>query len=310
MRQNVASRTAEYMALFRALQTARRPSRERLFEDPFARRFLKPSLRAVVQFSRLPLASSPVAWFIDWRWPGARASGVARTRLIDDALADALGQGTSQVVILGAGFDSRGYRIPGIERVRVFEVDLPATLAAKKSALKRIPGLSLTHVRFVEVDFNRQSLEEAMEGSGFDRRVPAFFIWEGVTNYLTGEAVDSTLRFLAAAGTRGSKIAFTYIHRDVVEDPSSFDGARKSASVVGRAGEQWTFGIDPGELRAYLAERGLDLIEDIGSLEYRARYMKRSGLHMKGFEFYRVALAQVPDRAPMHIEADAVRSLS
>jgi methyltransferase (TIGR00027 family) len=310
MRKNSASRTAEYMALFRALETARRPSRKRLFEDRFARRFLKPSLRAVVQLSRLPLASSPVAWFIDWRWPGARASGIARTRLIDDALADALRQGTSQVVILGAGFDSRGYRIPGIESARVFEVDHPATLAAKTSALKRIPDLSLTHVRFVEIDFNRQSLDEAMDGSGFDRRARACFIWEGVTNYLTGEAVDATLRYLAAAGTRGSKIFFTYIHRDVVDDPLSFDGARKSASVVERAGERWTFGINPVELRAYLAERGLDLIEDVGSLEYRARYMRPSGLHMKGYEFYRVALAQVPEKARVPIEADAVRSPS
>jgi O-methyltransferase involved in polyketide biosynthesis len=80
--------------------------------------------------------------------------------------------------------------------------------------------------------------------------------------------------------------------------------------VVERAGERWTFGINPVELRAYLAERGLDLIEDVGSLEYRTRYMRPSGLHMKGYEFYRVALAQVPEKARVPIEADAVRSPS
>jgi methyltransferase (TIGR00027 family) len=302
VKQNSASKTAEYMALFRALESAR-PSRKRLFEDPFAHRFLKASLRLVVQLSRLPLGGSLVALFMDRIWPGARASGIARTRLIDDALVNALSQGVRQVVILGAGFDSRAYRTPGIESTRVFEVDHPATLAAKKSALRRASGLPLAHVRFVDIDFNRQSLGEAMDASGFDHRVPAFFIWEGVTNYLTGEGVDATLRYMAAAGERGSKIVFTYIHSDVLRDPFSFDGASKSASVVERAGERWTFGIDPTELRTYLAERGLELIDDVGSLEYRARYMRSSGLHMRGYEFYRVALAQVPDKSRVPVGA-------
>jgi methyltransferase (TIGR00027 family) len=298
------------MALFRALESARLPSRRRLFEDQLARRFLKPSLRVVVGISRLPLGSSIVAWFMDWRWPGARASGIARTRLIDDALVDALSQGVRQVVILGAGFDSRAYRIPGIESARVFEVDHPATLAAKKSALRRAPGLHLGHVRFVEIDFNRQSLGEAMNASGFDSAFPTFFIWEGVTNYLTGEGVDATLSYMSAAGERGSKILFTYIHSDVLRDPLSFPGAGKSASLVERAGERWTFGIDPTKLRAYLAERGLELIDDVGSLEYRARYMRSSGLHMRGYEFYRVALARVPEKARVPVEADSVTSPS
>jgi methyltransferase (TIGR00027 family) len=308
MDQDRASRTAEYMALFRALETSRRGAR--LFDDPFACHFLKASLRSVVRLSRLPLGSAAVAWFIDWRWPGARASGIARTRLIDDALRDAISQGTTQVVILGAGFDSRAYRIPGIESARVFEVDHPATLAAKRSVLKRIPGLPLGHVRFVETDFNRQSLAEVMVGSGFDRRARTFFIWEGVTNYLAGEAVDATLRFLANAGLRESKIIFTYIHRNVLHDPGSFEGAEKSASVVERAGERWTFGIDPAELRTYLAERGLDLIEDVGSLEYRRRYMRPLGRHMKGYEFYRVALAQIRCTTRSPIEGGALVSSS
>jgi methyltransferase (TIGR00027 family) len=294
MKEHSASRTAEYMALFRALESSRRSPGARLFEDPFAYRFLRPSLRTVVRLSRLPLGSSPVAWFIDWRWPGARASGIARTRLIDDALIDALRDGVGQVVILGAGFDCRAYRVRGIERTRVFEVDHPATLAAKKDLLKRMLGGLPANVAFVEVDFNRETLDTAIEASGFDRRARTFFVWEGVTNYLTEGAVDRTLRYLARAGKPGSRIHFTYIHRGVLQDRRGFEGARKSASAVQRVGEPWTFGIDPAELPTFLAERGLELIEDVGSLEYRARYMKPSGLHMRGYEFYRAALAQIP----------------
>jgi methyltransferase (TIGR00027 family) len=288
-----ASRTAEYMALFRALESSRRPAGSRLFEDRFAWGFLRPSLRVVVRLSRLPLGSSAVARFIDWRWPGARASGIARTRLIDDRLGRALRDGIDQVAILGAGFDCRAYRIAGIERTRVFEVDHPATLAAKREQLRQLLGAHPPHVAFVGIDFNRQGLDEVMEGFGFDPTARTFFIWEGVTNYLTKEAVDSTLRYLASAGGAGSRILFTYIHRGVLEGRGDFKGAQKSASAVERVGEPWTFGIDPAELSTYLAERGLKLIEDVGSLEYRARYMKPSGFHMRGYEFYRAALAEV-----------------
>jgi methyltransferase (TIGR00027 family) len=292
MRQNGASRTAEYMALFRALESARSPS-TRLFEDPLAHGFLRPSLRAVVRASRTPLGDAPVRAFIDWRWPGARASGVARTRLIDDALADALRAGLDQVVILGAGYDCRPYRVPGLETTRVLEVDRPATLVAKKARLERMLGALPAHVAFVEVDFNRRRLEEAMERSTFDPCARTFFIWEGVTNYLVESAVDETLRYVAGAGGPGSRILFTYIHASVLERRDGFAGAGRPASVVERAGEPWTFGIDPAELPGYLGARGLELIEDVGSLEYRARYMKPTGLHMRGYEFYRAALAAI-----------------
>src|SRR2546428_13604788 len=107
MRPHRSSRTAEFMALFRRLESVRRPASARLFDDPLARAFLRPSLRAVVGLARAPVAGSVVPWFIDRRWPGARSSGIARTRLIDDLLRDAVGQGIEQVVILGAGFDCR-----------------------------------------------------------------------------------------------------------------------------------------------------------------------------------------------------------
>ena len=254
------------MALFRALETAR-PGSKRLFADPLAHRFLSPSLRAVVRLSRLPLASSPVARFIDWRWPGARASGIARTRLIDDALAAALSAGAEQVVILGAGFDSRAYRIRGVENARVFEVDHPVTLSAKKNVLGRIPGLPLSHVRFVEIDFN-QSLDKVMARSGFDRRARTFFIWED--NQLPDRRRGRFHAVLPGVGRRAGQQDPLHLHpqrrpsRPVVVRRRHEFGRWSSA----RAGERWTFGIDPSRLSAYLAERGLDLIEDAGSLEF------------------------------------------
>ena len=106
MKEGRASRTAEFMALFRALEAVRLP-RRRVFEDRFAAAFLSPRLRLVVSLSRVPVVGELIRAYIDRRWPGARTSAVARTRFIDDQAEVALGSGTEQVVILGAGFDAR-----------------------------------------------------------------------------------------------------------------------------------------------------------------------------------------------------------
>lgn len=155
MKQNQASRTAEYMALFRALESFRPPGR-RLFEDRFAREFLRPSLRTVAHLSRAPLFGVLIPWVIDQRWPGARSSGMARTRFIDEALVKAIEEGIEQVVILGAGFDCRAYRLPSLKRARIFEVDHPDTLTAKREHLRRVLEGLPPHVVFAEIDFNQQ----------------------------------------------------------------------------------------------------------------------------------------------------------
>ena len=125
------------MALFRTLESAR-PLRSRLFVDPFARGFLRPSLRIVAQVARIPRLGAVIPWLIDQRWPGARSSGIARTRFIDDQLIEALQDGIDQIVLLGAGFDCRAYRLSGLEHTRVFEVDHPNTQAAKRRCMARI----------------------------------------------------------------------------------------------------------------------------------------------------------------------------
>src|SRR5262245_45123710 len=167
MKQNHASRTAEYMALFRALESLR-PSGVRLCDDPFAQSFLAPSLRTVIRLAGLPVLRETITWWIDRKWPGARASGIVRTRFIDEVIAKALKDGMEQVVILGAGFDCRAYRIPEIAGIRVYEVDHPATLAAKKERLQQTLNSLPPHVTFVAIDFNQQRLADVLAANQFD----------------------------------------------------------------------------------------------------------------------------------------------
>jgi len=193
MRAGTASRTAELMALFRVMESAR--PRGRLFEDPFAPLCLKPPLRLLYQLSRVGMFRGLVESTIDAVIPGARSSGIARTRFIDDELRSALESGCRQVVIAGAGFDCRAY-----------------------------PG--------------------AMAQSGYDARCLMCFIWEGVTNYLTGPAIDATFRWFAAAAP-GSRVIFTYVHRRMLDAPAAFYGAERLFHQVRRLNEPWAFGFDP-----------------------------------------------------------------
>lgn len=224
--------------------------------------------------------------------PGGRSSGIARTRFIDDALLKALQEGVQQIVILGAGFDCRAYRIPGIERTRVYEVDHPNTLAAKRQHLKNVLGSLPQHAVFVEIDFNQQQLKDILTPSGFDPACPSCFIWEGVTNYLTKQAVDATLQFISTTAA-DNQIIFTYVHQSVLDNSDQFEGTRNLMRLLQEDDEPWTFGLYPSEITEYLIARRFQLLEDIGSIEYRARHMGQGGLHLHGYEFYRLARACV-----------------
>jgi methyltransferase (TIGR00027 family) len=295
MREGHASRTAEQNALFRALESAL-PARRRLFEDCLARAFLTWPLTLVARLAGVPGLREFVPRYIDNRWPGVRSSVVARTRLIDDAIADSFGEHIEQLVILGAGFDSRAYRLQCLRGITVFEVDHPDTQTTKRKALERALSIPPTHVRFVALDFNQHDLASVMAAAGYRESARTFILWEGVTNYLTEAAVDTTLRWCSRASP-GSLLLFTYVHRDVLTRPSAFDGTKNLFASLERAGEKLTFGTEPSQLPEFLAERGLSLESDLGAAEYRQRYFGDAARKMRGHEFYRVALARVGKHA-------------
>jgi methyltransferase (TIGR00027 family) len=308
MRENQASTTARFMAFFRAVESAKAPNR-RLFCDPLAAVFLPVPWRAVVQLTRVHVLGTGILRLIDTRWPGARASGVARTRLIDDWVHGAVARGTEQIIILGAGYDARAYRLPELAGVRVFEVDHPATQAVKQTLMGLRLGLNSPPVTFVPLDFNRQSLASALVAAGVDATRPAFVIWEGVTNYLAAEAVDQTLRVVARLAP-GNRLAFTYVDRAVLERPLDLRGGQRLARTLGRAGERWTFGLDPADVPDYVRARGLALEEDVDSVTYRRHYLGAGARNLRGYEFYHVARAQVQAGASGSVRAGAGHAAS
>src|SRR5262249_35263456 len=128
--------------------------------------------------------------------------------------------------------------------------------------------------------------------SHLDQACPIIVIWEGVTNYLTDGAVDATLTVIGSLAA-GSRVIFTYVHKDALDESADFYGINRLTRDLRRLGEPWTFGLYPEQLPDYLKARGLRLMEDLGSTEYRKRYMARRPANVRGYEFYRVAVAWV-----------------
>jgi len=284
-----ASLTAEYMALFRALETSR-PSSSRLFVDRDARLFLTGWRKWLYRMSKMPLGRRVVERVLDQASPGARGAGVARTKWIDDEAATALATAT-QLVLLGAGFDMRALRLPHAAHVDAFELDHPRTSVAKRARLGKVRTMP-ERIRYIGIDFNRQSLAEVLPRAGFDTSRPACWIWEGVTNYLAPASVDWTLRQIAETASEGSVLLFTYIDRAVLDSPKRYFGAVKLIARLQSYGEPWTFGLDPEEVRAYVAERGFRLLKDVSAAEICER-AGRSTVETHGYEFYRMASVRV-----------------
>jgi methyltransferase (TIGR00027 family) len=275
------------MAFFRALES-RRPAAERLFVDSVAEAFLDRPLRAAVVAAALPGVGRVVPWLLDRRIPGPRASAVARTRYIDDALGAAVAAGTEQVVILGAGYDSRAYRLPELRRVRVFEIDHPDTQSVKRHVLEQQFGALPPHVAFVAVDFDREPLAPAVAKAELRPGRRTFTIWEGVASYLTPEAVDTTVRWTSDVAGPGSELVFTYVHRELITRTRHFPHADAWVRSVERAGEPFVFGFTPDDLVQYLGVRGWKLVRDLATPEALALY----GLSVARVpSFYRIAHA-------------------
>jgi methyltransferase (TIGR00027 family) len=291
MKPGRSSRTAEHNALFRALENGA-PDGRRLFDDPLAPRFLTWPLSWAGHLAAVPGGGRAVRAILDRHWPGIRTSVVARTRLIDDTLSTLTSEGMRQLVILGAGYDSRPYRLSCLREFSIFEVDHPDTQDAKCNALSHALEVLPASVTFIPSDFNLMHMESDMEASGYQPSVPTVFLWEGVTNYLSEDAVDATVRWCARA-TPGSALLFTYIHDDVLTHPENYIGADRLYASLNKVGERLTFGMDPLVMGDYLRQRGLTREWDLGAGEYRARYFGDRAQVMVGHEFYRVALARV-----------------
>jgi methyltransferase (TIGR00027 family) len=263
MKQNQSSQSALGVAFFRAIESEK-PEASRICYDPYARAFL-PTVSYVL--IKLMVDSG----LYERMAPGAVGFITVRERTIDDYLKTGLAEGLGQVVLLGAGFDTRAYRIPGIEKTRVFEVDYPATQAAKRKALKKVMDPLPGHVTFIPVDFNTQALGEPLRSGGYSEQAKTLFIWQGVTYFLEAKGVDSTLDFVANHSGPGSSVIFDYMYNEIFQDPNNSYG-KSLKRVAKMSGEDYMFGINRGQVEPFLTQRGFRNVNNMTLDQLKQRY--------------------------------------
>ncbi len=255
MKKQQSSLTAEGIALVRALESDK-PAGERICYDPYAKYLTSPALTLLMKFFFK-------TGYAERRGPGIREFLVARCRYIDDYLQSCIEDGIRQLVILGAGFDSRAYRFEALKgRVKVFEVDHPATQKVKIERLKKVLPVLPGHVVYVSVDFETDTLEQRLSESGYDEGLKTLFIWEGVVCYLTPEAVDGTLAFVANHSGAGSLVVFDYIYSSVVDGTVRRGEAEAMRRNARWSGEGLVFGIPEGTIKQFLEQRGFEQVQD------------------------------------------------
>jgi methyltransferase (TIGR00027 family) len=262
MKRKQPSVTAQGIAAIRAVESSKSPE-QRICYDPLARQLVSPLFYYLTKI---------FAGYGGWRAPGTIEYILARTRYIDDYLRTCLDNGIDQLVILGAGLDSRAYRFEQlIGHVEVFEVDQEPTQQEKRRRLESIFGALPDHVSFVPIDFNAETLEKLYD-YGYQKDQQTLFIWEGVTYYLTSEAVDSTLGFVVKNSREASSIIFDYVYA------SALTATRKRGEIARMqryqrfTGEGLTFGIEEGKVEQFLSSRGYIQIENLTSEDLKKAY--------------------------------------
>ncbi len=271
MKEGKPSRTAEAAAFWRAAESLN-PEGERVCYDPFASHFVRPAYAIVLKCRLLRRIG---LWYAEQIAPGAQGEVVARTRYIDDYLKMCIEDGIEQLVVLGAGYDSRAYRFHELEgRVKVFEVDIPTTQGVKTDRVKKIFGSLPENVVYVPVDFENEKLDQRLFESGYDGSLKTVFTMEGVAIYLTAEAVDEILSFVARNSGTGSSIIFNYIYQSVVEGTCKLAGANAWRKSLERIGEPPMFGIEANAVERFLSERGFYQVKNVSMDCLRRTYFK------------------------------------
>jgi len=298
MKKSQSSLTAAGIAIVRAIESEK-PAGERICYDPYARRFVGAGL---FYFVKLFVALG----YANWRGPGVWEFLAVRDRYIDDYLETCLSQGLEQLVILGAGYDARAYRFEALKSgVKVFEVDHPATQAVKLKKVAAILGARPAHVTYVPIDFDQQTLAERLFDSGYDERHKTLFIWQGVTQYLTPQAVDDTLAFVAEHSGPGSSIIFDYM------DAALLRGAPRHGEISSMrrnrrlSGESLVFGIPIDSIQEFLEERGFTQVKNADHVALEKAYYSGSRPR-KVADGYAIASAVIRPRGHLDGDPDCV----
>lgn len=300
MEQNQASMTAVVSAFCRAYHALY--DSPKIFDDFLARDMLTDEqfegisghMAAGISFFhpegayRYPSPADALRWVMQTQ---IAPHLLSRSRYAEERLMEAIDAGTGQYVILGAGYDTFAYRHPALmNRIRVFEVDHPATQAAKRDRIAALGWDIPPSLTLVPVDFSCGGLAEALTGAGYDPGRPVFVSWLGVTYYLTREEILGTLRAIASVALPGSGIAFDYPD-DHFFDADAPRRVRCTAAMAQGTGEPMRTALSAAELTEILSQAGFYLKEHLTPADIDVRHFAGRSDAYRAFDCIHYALA-------------------
>jgi methyltransferase (TIGR00027 family) len=249
-------------------EESQKPGEERICYDPYAVNFISPD--ALEWAAKNPDKVKAVREQRDHFLPGIQNSIVARVRFFDDFVESTLANGLRQLVILGAGYDTRAHRMECLKKIRVFEVDHPGTQEMKIDVIKKIFGRLSDHVVYVPVDLTTEDLSFKLLENEYDKSKKTLFLMEGLLYYLSPSVVDGILSFIVRSSCKGSNILFDYF------PPSLADGTGEVGRFLKisleKSGTPLQFGLEEKMVETFLTRRGFSQVHNVACEDYKNAY--------------------------------------
>ena len=266
------SETALFAALRRTIANKEFKS-GKLGSDDLAEYFLPPHFRFFLKFKRI---RGKIKNKLNGLLPGLNEYMIARTAFFDRLFLDALKNKTPQIVLLGAGYDSRAYRFAKLNQgTRIFELDAPPTQDRKKKCIRKAQIDISENVTFVPINFNQESIKNKLEKAGYKHDQNTLFIWEGVSYYLELESVETTLEFVRQASHEETFIGFDYTTSISDDNMDNFYGVREFTQAMNHhhANEELMFSIDDSKTASFLEKRGLKIVSHLDNKEIERTFL-------------------------------------
>ena len=263
------SKMAEGIAMQRFAESSKSKD-ERICYDPYAVHFISPQ---IIEYGiKHPKEAKAKIDQMEKLFPGLSSSIIIRVKYFDDYIEKSINKGIEQLVMLGAGYDTRVYRITGLNQINVFEVDHPNTQSFKIEKINQILESTPDNIVYVPVDFETDKIGSKLFEYGYDPLKKTLFIMEGLIMYIPSESVENTLKFIQNNSGEGSSIIFDYYPSSVVDGTCKQKMGHNIRNFVMAQGEPLQFGIEEGKLEEFLSNRGFKNIHNVSSADYKKLY--------------------------------------
>jgi methyltransferase (TIGR00027 family) len=273
--ENKSSRTAGFICMYRAASYLEKHELYKS-EDYIALKLLPGPLKFLIKYR-----------LINFKWSffpkGIYEYVIARTKYLDNIFKESIKNGIEQILLFGAGFDTRTIRFAGKNmKTKIFELDTLYTQTAKIEQFKKrgisIPGNTV----FIPIDFHVDSVNEKLESNGFKRNKTTLFIMEGIIQYLNKESVDKLFKMIYELSAHGSRVVFDYIYASVLRRENIYYGEMNIHKKVNSVREPWLFGIEKGEIEAFVKKYHFNLIQNLDSEDLEKMFFRDEMGHIIG----------------------------